>query len=231
MTTHLRKDLESLERNLLYLAAQVEQAVRRSLEALLSRRGDLAKAVIEGDREIDRREVELEEECLKILALHQPVATDLRFVTACLKINNDLERVGDLACNIAERARSLNSMRLLPISSRLKDMMELTADMLRDALDAFVRSDADAAREICDRDDLVDRLNREMIEKLLVVMHEETDQVDQAMELISVSKNLERIADHATNIGEDVVYMVEGAIIRHRGAEDRSDGGLRRVSD
>ena len=220
---HLQRDLERLERSLLYLAAQVEQGVRRSLDALLERRVDLAMEVIEGDREIDRREVELEEDCLKILALHHPVATDLRFVASCLKINNDLERVGDLACNIAERARSLASMRLLSISSRLRGMMESTVEMLRDSLDAFVRSSAEAAREVCDRDDVIDRLNREIIEKLLVVMHEEPSNVNQALELISISKNLERIADHATNIAEDVVYMVEGDIIRHQA----SLGGLR----
>jgi phosphate transport system protein len=216
MVIHLRKDMEALERKLLYLAAQVEEAVRRSMTALLERRPDLAKAVIDGDDEIDRREVEIEEDCLKVLALHQPVATDLRFVASCLKINNDLERVGDLCCNIAERALSLSAMRLLPISTRFRTMMEDAADMLRDSLDAFVRSDAAVAREICRRDDRVDRANREIIEGLLTTMHEDPTAVDQAMELISVSKNLERIADHATNIAEDVVYMVEGDIIRHK---------------
>jgi phosphate transport system protein len=228
MVNHLRKDLEALERQLLYLAAQVEQSVRRSMTALLERRRDLATAVIEGDNDIDRREVELEEDCLKVLALHQPVATDLRFVACCLKINNDLERVGDLSCNIAERALSLSAMRLLPISSNLKEMMEDTADMLRDSLDAFVRSDAAAAREICARDENVDRRNRQIIESLLVLMHDDPQNVDQAMELVSVSKNLERIADHATNIAEDVVYMVEGDIIRHRAAralKSSKDGG------
>jgi phosphate transport system protein len=216
MVTHLRKDMESLERQLLYLAAQVEEAVRRSMTALLERRPEMARQVVDGDTEIDRREVEIEEDCLKVLALHQPVATDLRFVASCLKINNDLERVGDLCCNIAERALSLSAMRLLPPSGRLQAMMEDAADMLRDSLDAFVRSDASAAREICERDERVDRANREIIEGLLVMMHEDPSAIDQAMELVSVSKNLERIADHATNIAEDVVYMVEGDIIRHR---------------
>jgi phosphate transport system protein len=227
MVNHLRKDLDALERQLLYLAAQVEQSVRRATTALLERRVDLAHAVIEGDDDIDRREVEIEEDCLKVLALHQPVATDLRFVASCLKINNDLERVGDLACNIAERAKSLSAMRLLPITSNLKTMMEEAADMLRDSLDAFVRSDAVAAREICARDAEVDRRNRQTIESLLVTMHEDPHTVDQAIELISVSKNLERIADHATNIAEDVVYMVEGAIIRHRAARALRDHGAR----
>ncbi len=218
MTTHLRRDVEELERQLLYLAAQVEQAVRHSLTSVLEGDTELALSVIEGDAEIDRREVQLEEDCLKILALHQPVATDLRFVASCLKINNDLERVGDLACNIAERARSLSAMtvKLLPVSTKLHTMMETTTEMLRKSLDAFVKPDAKAARLICDRDDEVDDANREVIEHLLVVMHEEPDKVDQAMELISISKNLERIADHATNIAEDVVYMVEGDIVRHR---------------
>ena len=227
MVSHLRRDMDALERQLLFLAAQVEEAVRHSMTALLERRPELARRVIDGDADIDRREVELEEDCLKALALHQPVATDLRFVAACLKINNDLERVGDLCSNIAERALSLSTMRLLPISRRLRAMMEDAADMLRDSLDAFVRADVDAARDVCERDERVDRANREIIEGLLVVMHEDVANVDQAMELISVSKNLERIADHATNIAEDVVYMVEGDIIRHRGGphgEPRSAG-------
>jgi len=215
MSKHLKRDLENLERLLLVLAGQVEEAVRRSVAALFERRADLAQKVIQSDSEIDRREVELEEECLKTLALHQPVATDLRFVTCCLKINNDLERIGDLASNIAERATALSSSRV-PVPRGFQDMVEQAARMLRASLDAFIRGDADSARRICDEDDQVDEANREIISKLLREMHEHPDSIDPMVQLVSVSKNLERIADHATNIAEDVIYLVEGDVVRHR---------------
>jgi phosphate transport system protein len=141
MTKHLRTDLELLERSLLLLAGQVEEAVRRSITALLDRRIDLAERVIDGDDEIDRREVELEEECLKILALHHPVASDLRFVTACFKIDNDLERIGDLATNIAERSIALHARDTVVVPHRIRGMMESVARMLRESIDAFVRGD------------------------------------------------------------------------------------------
>ena len=208
MTTHLRKDLANVEKLLLVLSGQVEEAMREAMTALVERDREQAQRVIEQDQEIDRREVELEEECLKILALHQPVATDLRFVAACIKIDNDLERIGDLACNIAERAISL--------SDQLHEMMELGALMLRDSLSAFVEADPELARAVCKRDDQVDDLNRKVIRDLLQAMHRDPSTISQALELISVSKALERIADHTTNICEDVVYLVEGQIIRHQ---------------
>ena len=212
----IRRDLQGLERRLLVLAAQVEEAVRRSISALLERRVELAQGVIDGDAEIDRGEVELEEECLKILALHQPVASDLRFVTACLKIDNDLERIGDLAANIAKRVVSLSSQPAVPVPGLVKEMVEDCARMLRDAIDAFIKGDATLARSVCDRDDRVDRANRKVIGELLELMHEDDSKIDQAVELVSASKSLERIADHATNIAEDVIYLVEGDIIRHQ---------------
>jgi len=216
MTKHLQRDLEGLERRMLFLAGEVEEAVRRSIRALLERRIELAERVIEGDDEIDRREVELEEECLKVLALHHPVASDLRFIVASLKIENDLERIADLAANIAERAVSLSSRGELVVPARIRDMVEHCARMLRHSIDAFVRGDAALARRICAEDAEVDRANRLIIQELLESMHRDPSCIDQAVELISVSKNLERIGDHATNIAEDVVYLVEGDIIRHR---------------
>ena len=217
MSKHLRRDLEQLEKKLLFLAGQIEEAVRRSITALLERRMDLAEKVIDGDREVDKREVELEEECLKALALHHPVATDLRFIAACLKINNDLERIGDLAVNIAERAVSLSARGPLNVPDGFRRMMEDAAGMLRGAIDAFVKGDAAAARRICGEDDEVDNAHRAIIGRLLEAMHQDPNAIDNAVELFSVSKNLERIADHATNIAEDVVYLVEGDIIRHGG--------------
>ena len=214
MVTHLTRDLEGLEKSLLYLAAQVEEAVELSIESLIKGRSDLARAVIDGDGEIDRKEVEIEEECLKILALHQPVAQDLRQVAACLKIDNDLERIGDLAVNIAERALSASQGVVLP--DPFREMVDCATHMLRSAIDAFVRADTGAARSVMEQDDVVDRNNRIVIERLLVRMHENPDKIDRALELISVSKNVERIADHATNIAEDVIYLVEGDIVRHK---------------
>ena len=212
----IRRDLEGLERSLLVLAAQVEEAVRRSITALLESRTDLAEGVIRGDAEIDRREVELEEECLKVLALHQPVASDLRFVTACLKIDNDLERIGDLAANIAKRVLSLAAMPPIPVPRLTAEMVEESTRMLRDSIEAFIQGDAALARKICNRDERVDRANRRVIGELLELMHEDPSKIDQAVELVSASKSLERIADHATNIAEDVIYLVEGDIIRHQ---------------
>ena len=215
MSKHLKRDLEGLEHRLVVLAGQVEEAVRRSVAALFERRPSLAERVIRDDTEIDRREVELEEECLKVLALHQPVATDLRFVACCLKINNDLERIGDLASNIAERAIALIQSRV-PVPGVFQDMVDQVARMLHASLDAFIRGDADGARAICVEDDQVDESNRMIISKLLAEMHEHPDSIDPMVQLVSVSKNLERIADHATNIAEDVIYLVEGDVVRHR---------------
>ena len=216
MTKHLQRDLEGLERRLLFLAGEVEEAVRRSIRALLDRRIELAERVIDGDDEIDRREVELEEECLKVLALHNPVASDLRFIVACLKIENDLERIADLASNIAERSVSFSAKTELAVPQRIREMVETCARMLRQSIDSFVRGDAALARRICDEDAQVDRANRLIIQELLEAMHRDPACIDQGVELISVSKALERIGDHATNIAEDVVYLVEGDIIRHR---------------
>ena len=216
MSIHLKHDLEALERRLLLLAGQVEEAVRMSIMALFERRMDLARRVIDGDAEIDRREVELEEECLKVLALHQPVASDLRFVTACLKIDNDLERIGDLATNIAERALSLSTHSSVAVPAQFQTMMETCARMLRQSIDAFVKGDAGLARRVCEEDDKVDRANREVIGELLAGMRTDSTIIDQSVQLVSASKALERIADHATNIAEDVIYMVQGDIIRHR---------------
>jgi phosphate transport system protein len=221
MSKHLERDLEGLERRMLFLAGEVEEAVRRSIRALLDRRIELAERVIDGDDEIDRREVELEEECLKVLALHNPVASDLRFIVACLKIENDLERIADLAANIAERSVSFSTRSVIPVPNRIREMVENCARMLRQSIESFVRGDAQLARRICEEDTQIDRANRLIIQELIEAMHSDPTCIDQAVELISVSKNLERIGDHATNIAEDVVYLVEGDIIRHQKQKQR----------
>ena len=217
MTKHLSHDLELLERKLLDLGARVEDSVRKSVAALDARRADLAQEVIDGDPGIDQAEVELEEDCLKVLALHQPVATDLRFVAVCLKINNDLERIGDLAVNIAERAASFDRALGFRVPDELTPMTEVTIRMLRKSLDAFVKADVRLAREVLAQDNIVDNYNRVIIKAMMARMKSQAEQVDAALLFLSASKNLERIADHATNIAEDVVYMVEGDIIRHKG--------------
>jgi phosphate transport system protein len=227
MTRHLRTDLERLGKDLLTEGAIVEAAVRKAIQSLIERRPALAREVIEGDRDIDQREVEIEEECLKMLALHQPVATDLRFITACLKINNDLERVGDLAVNIAERAASLAEFSPIPPPRDLRAMMEQTTRMLREALDAFVNEDGERARAVCLQDDQVDLYNRQNIVETVANMKAQPEAIDRHLQFVTVSRNLERIADHATNIAEDVLYLVQGEIVRHkvRGAPDATAAG------
>lgn len=216
MTKHLKNDLARLEQRLQSLSQKVEVAVKRSIVALRTCSTEVALEVIAGDQEIDEDEVEIEEECLKLLALHQPVANDLRFTAACLKINNDLERIGDLAVNIAERSASLDRVLPFEVPSELEPMSERTAGMLRMALDAFLEGDVELAMSVRREDNLVDEANRKIIGMMVEHMKTASDQVDDALLILSASKNLERIADHATNIAEDVIYMVEGEIVRHQ---------------
>jgi len=216
MSKHLKRDLELLEKSVLLLAGQVEESFRRSVTALVDRRKELAERVIAGDREIDLREVEIEEDCLKALALHQPVATDLRFIAACLKIDSDLERIGDLATNIAERSIAFQLLGSVDVPAGFREMADAVARMLRRSIDAFVQGDATLARRICEDDDLVDEMNRRMINEILSQMHQDHRAVEPLLHLFSISKYIERIADHATNIAEDVIYLVEGDIVRHK---------------
>lgn len=216
MSKHLERDMENLKKDVLAMGGMVEEAVRRAIVALHERRGEVAADVIQGDDRIDQWEVHVEEECLKILALHRPVAADLRFIAAVLKINNDLERMGDLAVNIAERAAFLASAPPVRMAHQLKIMTDVAMRMVRESLDAFVQRDAQAARRICLEDQEVDRCHREIIMDLRHMMMSNPDTIERATHLFSVSQHLERIADHATNIAEDVVYMVDGEIIRHR---------------
>jgi phosphate transport system protein len=216
MSIHLQRDLEKLKKDILTMGAMVEETVRKSITALLGRRPDLAKEIIDGDTRIDRFEVEIEEQCLKILALHQPVAEDLRFIAAVIKMNADLERMGDLAVNIAERAAYLATEAPIPIPQTLRSMTDAAMHMVRESLDAFVNRDATLARAILGKDDDVDRYNREIIDELQRAMEADPSTTRRNMHLFSASRHLERIADHATNIAEDVVYLVEGEIIRHQ---------------
>ena len=215
MSKHLERDLNNLQCDLLAMAAAVEEAIHKATRALQERDAALAQQVIDGDHQIDMDENQVEEECLKILALHQPVAIDLRRIAAALKINNELERMADLAEDIAERALQLSGYPALPIPQKLQRMTDLTTTMVRQSLDAFVNLDSRQARRVCRLDDEVDRFNNDIIQELIVMMQGSQAMVEPGLSLFSATRHLERIADHATNVAEDVVYLVEGVIIRH----------------
>jgi phosphate transport system protein len=220
MGQHLQRDIENVHRALLGLSSTVEEMIDKAARALNDRDENLAAEVIAMDETVDQAEVHIEEECLKMLALHQPVAIDLRRIATVMKVNNDLERMADLAVNIAERAQSLREYPSFPVSDDLNRMVNLTTSMVRGALDAFVNMDAQSARRIMRLDDDVDRYNCDIIAELQAQMQEQPHTIVPALFYFSVTRHVERIADHATNIAEDVVYLVEGEIVRHRhGAE------------
>jgi phosphate transport system protein len=215
MPKHLQNDLERLKKAVLEIGTLVEESLTRAIVSLTSRNRALAEEVIEGDHEIDRREVLIEEECLKILALHQPVAKDLRFVVAILKLNNDLERVGDLAVNIAQRTLTLASAAPLPIPEDLVEMAQKARNMLIGSFDALIESDPKRAREVCMADDEVDMMHRDLFQRFQDEIRKSPQQVEEYVQLLSITRYLERVADQATNIAEDVIYMVEGHVVRH----------------
>jgi phosphate transport system protein len=215
MSKHWERDLDHLQRHLMALAASVEEAIFKCTRALRERNAELAHEVVAGDSAIDQEENYIENECLKMLALHQPVAIDLRRIIAALKINTDLERMADLAVNIAERALSLSEFPRIAVPDKLQRMADLTTSMVRQSLDAFVMLSAAQARQVIRLDDEVDRYNREIIAELIAHMQQSAEVVPAFMAFFSAVRQLERIADHATNIAEDVVYLIEGEIIRH----------------
>ncbi len=215
MSVHLQREIERLKKQLLSLCALVEDQVQLAVRALLERDPEMARGVEQRDTEIDHREVEVEEELLKTLALHQPVASDLRLIVAALKINNDLERIGDLAVNIARKAATFATQPPMDIPFDLAGMWEKTQLMLRDSLDALVNLNPGLANDVCARDSEVDQMKREIRHKAESMMARDPSKVASLLLLLAVSRNLERIADHATNIAEDVIYMAEGRIIRH----------------
>lgn len=216
MALQLKHDLEHLKGEILSMGAMVEDAINKAIHAFLQRRPDLTREVLEGDGQIDAKENAIEEQCLKTLALHQPVAKDLRFIVTVLKVNNDLERMGDMALNIAERTAFLASTAPLPVPAQFAKMLSRVSNMVRESLDALVNGDTGLARRVRLEDDEVDATNREMFIVLQDLMRRQPDMVERAVHTLSISRNLERIADLATNIAEDVVFMVEGEVIRHR---------------
>ena len=216
---HFHDELNEVKVRLLTMSGEAETALRLAVEALLERDVDKAREVIAGDTVINDMEVQIEEACIDLLALQQPMAKDLRMLVAAIKIANDLERVGDHAVNMAESAERLTRAHPIAPEPEIVEMARLAREMLADALEAFVRGDAVAGREVCLRDDKVDALNRSVFRILLTHMMEDPHSIGTGLELLLVSRNLERVADLATNIAEDVVFLVEGKSIKHH-AED-----------
>jgi len=219
MTKHFYRDMEHLHRDILALSALVEEMIANSAKALRDRDPALAREVVRTDRQVDEREVQIEDICLKMLALHQPVAVELRRIATVMKVNNDLERIADLAVNVAQRAAALAQYPEFIVPSQLQKMVAKSTDMVREALDAFVNFDSRAARSVCQRDDEVDELNAQIISDLSALMKEDSQTIDPALHCFSAARHVERIADHATNIAEDVIYLVEGDIVRHSQGE------------
>jgi phosphate transport system protein len=219
---HFHDELSHVKVRLLTMSGEAEAALGLAVDALLERDPAKADRVIQGDRVIDAMEMEIEEMSVNLLALQQPMARDLRMLTSALKIANDLERVGDHAVNIAQSAERLSQARPIAPEPEIVEMARLAREMLSDALEAFIRGDAAAGREICLRDDKVDVLHRSVFRILLTHMMEDPHTIGAGMELFLVSRNLERVADLATNIAEDVVFLVEGKSIKHH-AEDRGE--------
>jgi phosphate transport system protein len=215
MAKHLQRDLDQLAKELLTMGGLVEEATNRAITALIRRDRALAREVANGDGAINDRENLIEENALKILALHQPVAADLRFIITALKVNNDLERIGDHAVSIGERAEMLADLDPLPLPEDFDKLVSVVQSMVHDCLNALVERDADLARSVCMRDDEVDRIHRQMYVDMQAVMRQDPKFIEPAINAISATRHLERIADLATNVAEDVVFMVEGDILRH----------------
>jgi phosphate transport system protein len=216
MTRHFLNALDELNKDVLQMGGLVESAVARAVHAFLERDVREAQSVIDGDREVNLQELRIDEECLKLLALYQPTARDLRFVTGVMKIINDLERVGDLAVNIAERAIVLAEVSPRPSPPAVVEMADRVRAMLTASLDALVRHDVKKARDVLELDAPIDRLLQDLFAALEADMRAHPDRARANLQILSAGKNLERIADHACNVAEDVVYMAEGMIIRHR---------------
>ena len=216
MSRHLQQEIENLKKKLLTIVATAKEAVEKAVKSVDERDATLAQAVVDGDVEIDRAEVNLEEDCLKILALYQPVATDLRLIVSVMKINNDIERIGDLAVNIAERTLFLCTKAPVEAPTDLAPMATKALAMLSSSLDALVRLDTKLAREVRERDDEVDAINRRLFQEFSAAVEKDPQRVECLLSYLSVGRHLERIADYATNIAEDVIYLTEGEIVRHK---------------
>jgi len=228
MTLRLQREIERLKCRILEMGAQVEQAIRLAAAAIDEMDAESAQKVIAGDAAIDQMEVQLEEDCLKILSLHQPVAQDLRLIVSALKINNDLERMADLAVNMCERALYLTTKARIAPPFNLSGMGTDVQSMVKRSLDSLVRQDTVEAQKVIAQDNLIDDMNRANYATAIAEMKKDSHRIARLMHYVSVSSQLERIADLATNIAEDVIYLVEGDIIRHKAliaAETSADKG------
>ena len=228
---HFQEGLDELKATLVGMAGLAEEQVRKAMKALVERSTELAEEVVEGDNAIDELEVQVDNMAISLLALQQPMARDLRFITMAMKVSNDLERVGDHAENIADAVQYMISAPPFPVLPEVEEMVRLATDMLADSLDAFVRADAASAREILLRDDRVDELHDNNFRILLTHMMEDPRRITAGMDLLLISGNLERIADLATNISEEVIFLVEGHSVKHspqtRGSSSQGARGLR----
>ncbi len=218
MPTTFDEELTGLKANLITMGGMVEQSIQFSVQSLVDRNSKLARRVIQGDRDLDDKELEIDESCHRMLALYVPTAGDMRFVTSCMKINTNLERMGDLAVNIAERALTLNEIEPLKPFVDIPHLVAITQEMLKGSMDSLLNRDSSLARKVRLRDEEVDNLNDQLIRVLITYMLDNRAVIKQALDLILVSRYLERIADHATNIATDVIYMVEGKDLRHQEA-------------
>jgi phosphate transport system protein len=218
MSLHFFQEMERLHRDIVSMCSTVEENISEAVNGLQNRSHGLAEELAVRDRDVNELDIRIEEECLKILALYHPVANDLRRVSAVLKIIGELERVGDLAVNIAERSASMAEHPDFPLPARLNEMARESLAMLHSSIDAYIEMDAQKAKDVCAQDDVVDELNVVLLDQLRQDMVDNPALIEPGMHLFSVIRHIERVADHATNIAEDVVYLIKGEIIRHRGS-------------
>jgi phosphate transport system protein len=215
MERHFDEQLQELKETLFKMASAVETSIIKAIRGLVEHNNQLADEVIKNDDHINRLEIQIDEMCLKLLALQQPLAVDLRYITSAIKINNDLERIGDHAVNIAERAKMLNEQELLKPLIDLPRMAQVAQSMIKDSLDSFINGDVKKARAVCNRDEQVDQLDDQLFRELLTYMIGDPKSISRALNLILISKNLERIADLSTNIAEEVIFIYKAQIIKH----------------
>ena len=213
---HFEKELQEIKNGLIFLGALTEKAIQAAMKSLSERNSDMAHKVIRDDEEIDKLDTELEERCIKVLALRQPTAIDLRFITTAIKITGHLERIGDMAVNIAERAIQLNAEPQLKPYMDLPRMADIVAEMIKDSLDSFIRNDLSMTEKVRQAEQVTDDLNEQIFRELLTFMMEDSHSIHRSLMIMQVSKNLERIADHAKGIADMVTYMVTGECVRHQ---------------
>lgn len=217
MERHFDQQLGTLRKNLIQMASMIETAIANAVKSLIERNSDLARLVVQSDEQVDALELEIDKQCVDLLALRQPLAIDLRFITSSIKITNNLERMGDLAVNIAERVIPLSQEPQLKPLIDIPRMATITQTMVKDSIDAFVNRDTELARSVYQRDSTVDAMNDQIFRELLTYMMQDPANITRAVHLILISRHLERIADHSTNIAEEVVYIVKAKVVKHRG--------------